>query len=292
MLVDDALQSFLAQLRADGRSKHTLGQYNRHIRAFAIWAREAGVGASLGAIDHEDLARFFASPAATSRPDGSPKKATSVNALRTSLRQFFSYVHAAGWLSENPARLLRQAQCSGPSPRAMADEDRRRLFEALDAAATEVDQRDRCLFRLMIGCGLRVGSALGLDIGDVDLGIGELRLRGAKGNRDEIAFIPLELRPTLASLIGDRRAGPLFCSAPNRRLSVRNAQRRFAEWLTRSGIERRYSPHALRHDFATRLYRKTGDIRLVQEALRHRSICSTVVYARCGEDRLRQALGA
>jgi site-specific recombinase XerD len=89
----------------------------------------------------------------------------------------------------------------------------------------------------------------------------------------------------------DRTTGPLFPTRDGRRLTSRQVARRLAGWLEAAGITRRASPHTLRHSFATQLYRKTGDILLVREALRHRSIASTLVYARVDGERLRRALG-
>lgn len=73
-------------------------------------------------------------------------------------------------------------------------------------------------------------------------------------------------------------------------MSARHVQRRFIGWLQRAGITRRASPHTLRHTFATNLYQKTGDILLVKDALHHRSITSTLVYARTDEARVRDAI--
>ena len=63
-------------------------------------------------------------------------------------------------------------------------------------------------------------------------------------------------------------------------------------WLKAAGIERPASPHSLRHSFARDLYRRCRDVLLVKEALRHRSIVSTLVYAQVDEERLRRAIGA
>ncbi len=82
MQIDGALERFLIQLDADGRSQHTIRQYRRHVRLFAAWCADVGHTGAIGAISHEDIARFLASPQARTRPDGRAKKATSVNVLR------------------------------------------------------------------------------------------------------------------------------------------------------------------------------------------------------------------
>jgi site-specific recombinase XerC len=75
------------------------------------------------------------------------------------------------------------------------------------------------------------------------------------------------------------------------RITTRHVQRRMGEWLKRAGIKTAASPHWLRHGFATDLLRRTGDLALVQAALCHRSITSTLVYARVDAGRVMAALG-
>ena len=89
MHIDDALDLFLVQLEADGRSPHTIGQYRRHVRLFAAWAADVGLSVDITSLSHADVARFFASDTAQRRADGGKRKPTSANALRTSLRCFF-----------------------------------------------------------------------------------------------------------------------------------------------------------------------------------------------------------
>ena len=145
------------------------------------------------------------------------------------------------------------------------------------------------LFSLMLTTGIRIGSAIGLDIEDVDLDDGVLWLRTTKGDRPERVLLTETIRDQLDAFVRGR-TGPLFVGARGNRLSARHVQRRFSEWCGRTGIRRGATPHSLRHTFATRLYRKTGDLPLVQQALRHRSIASTLVYARCDEARVQAAL--
>ena len=105
MRIEAALERFLVQLQADGRSIHTRKQYQRHIRLLARWARDVGPrGDELETLGHEDLARFLASPAATGRVGGGEKLATSANCLRSSLKGFFGYLHRAGYIPHDPSR--------------------------------------------------------------------------------------------------------------------------------------------------------------------------------------------
>ena len=291
MDVSAALERHVAQLQADGRSHHTIGQHRRHVEAFARWMASENRSVEVDEIDHEDVAAFLNSPAARNRIDGKPKTPTAVNALRGNLRSFFRFVHEAGYSRANAGRLIRRARCSPPPPRALSDLERDRLLGALALDATPEGKRDRVLVSLMLGTGIRLGDALRLEREDVDLEAGELRLRRSKNAREEVVVLPATERMIEARLWIAERTGNLFTRRDGKPLSARHVQRRLREWTERAGIAKRITPHMLRHTFAQNLYGRTGDIALVQTALNHRSIVSTLVYARCDRERLKAVLG-
>src|SRR5262249_25643937 len=142
---------------------------------------------------------------------------------------------------------------------------------------------------LLLGSGVRIGSALALDIEDLDILHGEIVIRTAKNSRPTTALMPKDLGEKLLAFVGDRRAGPLFL-AGDARISMRHAQRRLAGWFAAARIVGR-SAHALRHTYATALLQRTGDLRLVQAALNHASIVSTTIYTQIDKTRLRAVVG-
>jgi len=292
MDLEAALSKYIVQLQADGRSPHTIGQYSRHIGLLGVWLRDHGHLGNVEEIDHETLAAFLASPLARERPDHRTKKATSANALRTSLRTFFRYCHDGGYTRSNPARLIRRALCAPPPPRAMSDDEAGRLLLALSKGTGPEAKRDHALFALLLGSGVRLGSALGLEVGDVDLERGELQLRRTKGDCPVSVPLARSVRDHLRGYINGRAGGALFPGRGGRAMCARHVQRRLALWCRRAGIEGHVNPHSLRHTFAITLYKRTRDLLLVQAALRHRSISSTTVYARCDEWRLRDVLAS
>lgn len=170
----------------------------------------------------------------------------------------------------------------------MSDDERDRLLAALKKGDSP---RDYALFHLMLATGIRVGSAVALMVEHVDLERGDLRLGEMKGGRSEVVFLGKAIRDHLRRYIGDRTSGPLFPARGSDQISTRHVQRRMGQWLKKAGIRTGPSPHWLRHGFAMRLYRGTNDIALVQAALCHRSITSTLVYARVDARRVRAALG-
>jgi site-specific recombinase XerC len=157
-----------------------------------------------------------------------------------------------------------------------------------------VGRRDHALFLLLAATGIRLGSAIALDVEDVDLdlGAGVVHVRHLKGGGDQEVYISASLGEVLKKHVENRKSGPLFLSQNGTRISARQVQRRLGEWTVRAGIKDSYSPHALRHGFALGLYEKTADLPLCQAALGHASITSTTVYARASQDRVRAAVGS
>lgn len=112
-----------------------------------------------------------------------------------------------------------------------------------------------------------------------------------KGGRRDTVFLNSAICAHLRRYIGDRTAGPLFAGRGSQRVCTRHVQRRLAGWLRRAKIATPASPHWFRHAAAMRIYRTTKDLAVVQAALCHRSITSTLVYARVDAGRVRAAMG-
>ena len=289
MQLQAALQAFLLQLRADGRSEHTVRQYQRHGTALANWLATTGASTNVAKLTPDLLARFFGADAAKNSCRGGPKKAVSLNAMRTSIRCFAQHLHQSGVLPSNPARLLRRARCAPPPPRALHADEQQRLLAVLAAATGPEAKRDEMLVHLLLGCGVRIGSALAIDVEDIDFAHGEIRLRTTKNDRPTSVLLPKTLAKTLKAFVTER-TGPLF-AAGDRRVSVRHVQRRLAGWLAKAEVMGK-SAHSLRHSFATSLLARTGDLRMVQAAMNHASIVSTTIYTQVDRARLRAVVGA
>jgi integrase/recombinase XerC len=166
----------------------------------------------------------------------------------------------------------------------------------LDGQNGSLTRRDRLIFELLLGTGIRLGSLVGLNRGDVDLRTGTLNIR-LKGGTEGRVFLNHALRRLLGQFLKENATQancapntPLFRGQSGNRLSARQIQFRFAKWFQEAEIDRQVSLHSLRHTFATRLYEKTGDLHLVQRALGHRQITTTEIYARVSDGTLRSAI--
>jgi integrase/recombinase XerC len=279
MHIHEAHDLFQLQLRADGRSPNTCAQYERHIRLFETWLGASGRSTDIRDIDHVAVAEFLCSPIARDKRGGGPRKGTSANGLRSSLRCFFAWAHAAGYAARNAAGLVRRARCSPAMGRVLSPDDVKRLEHVLAASGCE---RDRVMFGLLVGCGLRVGSLVGLSAEDVSGG--EILVRTAKGNAPTRVFVPRALRPLLDGYVAGR-TGPLFP------LTTRHVARRLRGWCVRARVQP-CSPHACRRTFGTRLYRACRDPLVVQRGLGHKSLASTIPYIGGVDERLREVVNA
>jgi integrase len=162
----------------------------------------------------------------------------------------------------------------------------------VDAGDGEAPRRDAALVRLLVNTGLRLSSALNLRVEDLDLARGELHVRKAKN--DAPVVLPLSRAAARDLRMHLRRCGDGYLfPGDDGPLTRRQAGRRIEEAAERAGLAGRASAHVLRHVFACRLLKATGgNLPLVQQALAHRSIASTTIYARVEAGALRAALRA
>jgi integrase/recombinase XerC len=288
-----ALTRYQRQLQADGCSAHTRAAYLRDLRALSRWL----VGnPALGKITPDHLARFLASNEALQTPDGRPRAAITVNRTKSALRSFFAFCVASGWIKENPARLIRSARVREKEPVALTEAETERIRAVLAKKQGVLADRDRLIFEILLGTGIRIGSLVGLNVGDVDLQSGTLTIQ-AKGGGEERVFLNPRLVGMLAAYLKESRTqgecgprSPLIRGRSGNRLGARAIQLKFTKWVQDAGIDRPATVHSLRHTFATRLYEKTGDLYLVQRALGHRNITTTEVYARVSDEALKRAV--
>ncbi|MBL8696032.1 MAG: tyrosine-type recombinase/integrase [Planctomycetes bacterium] len=288
MQLHTSIAEFLLQARADGRSPHTVEQYQRHL----AWLQHAlGAQRSVATLKPNDFARALAAMArAPVAGRSSPRRATTLNALRSTVRTFGRFLADAGYCAQDPARLIRRARGASSPPRSLSEDQCARFRATLAQASAPAEQRDAVLFELLLSTGVRLTSALRADVADVDFERETLLLRHTKGSRPQRVVLTHAMTERLRAFAGRREHGPLFVASGGHAMSARQAQRSLRRWLDRAGIETAASPHALRHTFAMHLYEASRDLELVRAALGHRSISSTAIYASIAEPSLRACL--
>lgn len=202
-----------------------------------------------------------------------------------SLRSFFRFGMRQGWVKENPAKPLRNPRKPRNLPHVLSTEDVRKLLEA-PPATTPMGLRDRAILETLYSAGLRIGELVGLNDSDVDLAAEILRVRG-KGRRERLAPLGSYAVRAIRRWLAVRKVHPRLAARPDRplfvnrfgeRLTTRSVARMLEKYLRQTGLDRRTTPHTLRHSFATHLLNAGADIRSVQELLGHKSLVTTQIY--------------
>jgi integrase/recombinase XerC/integrase/recombinase XerD len=283
----EALALFDRDLRRRGNAERTRRAYGVDVGQLAAWASAQQLAPE--AVHYRDLRRYAA---VLSSRRVAPR---TVARKLAALRQFFRTLVEHGHMSANPADLMPSPKRGESLPRALKANEVAALLDRIPAT-TPLELRDRALFEIAYGCGLRAEEIVNLDLGSLDFDGESLRVEG-KG--DKTRLLPagepamravtryLERgRPALAA-VADEPA--LFLSKTGRRLSTSDVRRRLRVWARHARTQGAVHPHALRHSYATHLLEGGADLRAIQELMGHATISTTQVYTRVESARLRAA---
>lgn len=308
----DSLQPFLEYLRHEqGMSPRTVEAYSRDVRAFLATAVKFGVlnepaGAKQWAkLDNQRP--LIRGHLAQMRRDN--RRLTTVDRHLAAIRCFYRYLKTTGVVESIPANLRTgRGGRERPLPKDLNVELATRLIEAPDTT-TARGRRDRAMFEMIYGFGLRLAELVGLDMGDLDFPSGRLKVLG-KGSKERILplggcalqalqdYLGQRLEPALWQnvLDGTLRGGdaqlPVFEGRPGHRIARRTVQTRVSHYAGELAGTAGVSPHTLRHSFATHLLDGGAGIRVVQELLGHQNLSTTQIYTHLGRGRLRKAFDA
>jgi len=289
-----AIELFEMKLRADGRSPHTVASYLRDLGQLELFLADRLQCPEVAGVTADTLNEFLVSPLVTRMPDGEPKAEGSVNKVKTSLKSFFNWLAASGHIPSNPAAAIHIRHIERPAPDILTDVEKKMLLKTLSNTKGKKAFREFAVVSLFLNTGIRVSELVGLDIDDVNLPERRITIR-VKGGHTAMRFLNTRARRALEPYLKARRKMPvetcaLFVSNQGHRVSVRQVQRSFEEWLAAAGIEKHISVHGLRHTFATSLLERTGNLALVQQSLGHRHISTTTIYAHVPSEALQQAM--
>ncbi len=282
------LEEFLRYLKVERQmSPHTVRNYRVDLTQFLDFYQESRPDTPLAAVTYRDLRAFLATALKHLRK-------TTVARKLSALRTFFKYLQRQGVLSQNPAKLAPSPKLEKPLPHYLNVDEAFHLLEEPQGDDFGTC-RDKAVLEVFYGGGLRLSELAGLNLGDLDLGPGVLRVWG-KGAKERLAFLgepakaaltaylPLRRRFVEQQGTGDETA--LFLNSRGRRLSTRGVARLVAKWVRLSGVSPGLTPHGLRHSFATHLLEGQADLRAVQELLGHASISTTGRYTHLNLDYL------
>jgi integrase/recombinase XerD len=291
-----AARRYLDHLTVErGLADNTLAAYRRDLERYVTFLRTRDIQ-DLNAVDPPVIRGFIASiSASTHGPDEEAYKATSVARALSAVRTFHRFALREGLVTDDPTAGVVRPRLPRGLPHPLTVDEVTAIIDA-PPSGTPTGVRDRAILELLYGAGLRVSELTGLDVDDVDLEEGAVRVLG-KGSKerdvpigrmaqDAIGAYLRTARPLLATA---RSRGALFLNARGGRLTRQSCARLLAEHARRAGIRRTVTPHDLRHSFATHLLEGGADVRVVQELLGHASVATTQIYTLVTTEHLRSA---
>ena len=218
--------------------------------------------------------------------------AASLSRKLSAVRMLAKYLVGEGALSEDFTDLMGNPKKPRPLPDCLTIEEVERFLAAPDLN-TPLGKRDRALFELMYGSGLRVSEICELPMTSIDLEEGFARIFG-KGSKERVVPVGSHACEAIRNylhggrlrLVKDGTGGELFLSMRGKGISRKMVWVLVKDYARKTGIQKNITPHSLRHSFATHLLMGGADVRAVQEMLGHADVGTTQIYTKVESERL------
>jgi integrase/recombinase XerC len=290
-----AVERFLQSLARENASPHTQLNYGSDLKQFVSYFSPPGEKPpSPGGFDALQIREFMA--ACYDRGNSSRSVARKLSAVRA----LFEFLLREGTVGVNAAKLVATPKIPKDLPLVMTPEQTNNLIDAVaespvdgkkDAATERFPARiprDRVIFELLYGSGLRVAELVGLDREDFDWKERWIRVRG-KGRKERL--VPFGKRAAEALEIymgmrGHEKQQAVLLNARGGRLTTRSVDRIVKRYAMRVSGDPSLHPHSLRHAFATHLLSDGADLRAIQELLGHASLSTTQKYTQLSLEKL------
>lgn len=277
--IRESAAAYLAELARRGASEHTLRNYRSDLEQFANYFEPAGAEPpEIEQLDLPSMREWLASLYDRKLAD------VSVRRNLAAVRGLFKFLRQEGVLETNVAARLRTPKAKQRLPEVMSAEKTNRLIDAVEAGEPVEKpsrERDLAMLELLYGCGIRVGELVGVDLDDIDLGEGWLRVRG-KGNKERQVPVPERAAAAVERYLAVRRVPfeerALFLNSRNRRLTDRQVRRLVKFYALVVTGDSSVHPHSFRHAYATHLLNDGADLRSIQELLGHARLSTTQKY--------------
>lgn len=281
------LRRFLDYLVAErNASPYTISNYRREIAQFLMFLEGEGI-TQWSDVTRVVLRRYLG----WLNSQGYAK--ASIARRLSELRSFGRFLMREGIVPQNPFRAISSPKLPKRLPSAISQPDAKTLVTA-PSLATPQGLRDRAMLEVLYGGGVRVSELVGLNLASLDTRRRELLVWG-KGAKERIVLLGQPAVNALVDYIDHgrpkllkRTTNALFLNRLGGRLTTRSVMTTTKKYTHLAGIEKKVSPHTLRHTFATHLLDGGADLRSVQELLGHARLSTTQIYTHISQNRARE----
>ena len=267
-------------------SSYTITNYGDDIEEYFLYLNREGL--DYLKVEYSDL-RFYLMYLKDEKEDNN----SSIDRKLSALRGFYKFLANNKYIKSNPFKLLSGLKKSKKLPRYFEYNELEELFNVSDLS-TNIGQRDRLLLEMLYATGVRVGELVNIKVSDIDLGRRNILILG-KGNKeryvtygdycDEILKLYLNEGRVL---LNTKDSDYLFLNKNGGNLTERGVRFILDNLIDKTSINKKISPHMIRHSFATHLLNEGCDLLTVQKLLGHESIKATQIYTHVTTDRLKE----
>ncbi|MER7071240.1 tyrosine recombinase XerC [Terrabacter sp. NPDC000476] len=288
----ELLHAYSRHLGAErGRSEHTRRAYLGDVRHLLVFAAGRGID-GIDELRIADLRAWLGEQA-----DAGAARST-IARRAASARTFLRWAERTGRIPSDPSLRLVAPKRRATLPGVLRQDEAGELLDLATVRADDADPihvRDRAMLELLYASGIRVGELASLDVDDLDLRQGVVRVLGKGAKERVVPFgVPagravedwLAVRPRV---VGAQSGAALFLGRRGRRVDARQVRTVVHELLSHLPDAPDLGPHGLRHSAATHLLEGGADLRMVQEILGHASLATTQIYTHVSVDRLRRS---
>ena len=264
----------------DGLSKNTLASYRQDLNQLDVFMK----GISLLEVQEEHLSRFLASRRG---------RASSAARRLSTLKRFYGWCLRERRIKADPTLKLDPPKGAPRFPKVLSEADVEALLAAPDVSAP-LGMRDRTMLEVLYAAGLRVSELISLKVFEIDVGAGVVRVLG-KGSKvrlvplgeEAVDWVRRYLKEDRPALLRKKSSDHLFLTGRGAGMSRQAFWQNIKRYGARAVPGRHFSPHVLRHAFATHLINHGADLRVVQMLLGHADISTTQIYTHVARERLK-----
>ena len=269
-----------------GLSENSLAAYRRDLSQYAAWLTgEQGCG--LMEAGSLDLQKYLGWRLARGR---SPR---STARFLSCVRGFYRHQLREGRIDEDPSLNVDSPKLGRPLPKSLSEAEVEALLKA-PQVDDPVEFRDRTMLELLYACGLRVSELVGLQLAQVGMNQGVVRIFG-KGGKERLVpmgeealhWLTRYLNGARRELLDNRPSETVFVNRRGGPMTRQAFWYRIKLYAGRAGVRSSLSPHTLRHAFATHLLNHGADLRVVQLLLGHSDLSTTQIYTHVARERMK-----